>query len=511
MRHLWGHLAVPATVKRVHRWIDEHAHRTPDKAALICDGETVTYDELSRRVAALARLLLDDGIAAGERVCIDSTSGIDLLIGNIACMAVGVIAVPLPPLPKNADGNRFIVADCRPVLVVSGDSARRELLAAYDAPVRAIPGKDARPGETASALERAVASEDTAVILYTSGTSSGIRKGVMVPHLALVDSIDNRIAIMEITGEVVEYVASPIDTVFAFGRCRLCFQVGGTAVYENGQLNPARMLTALKKWGCNAIGGDSAIYILLLKHFERHLAEVAPQIRWVEIASQAMPVELKQKLLDLMPRGRLYMNFGLTEAIFSTVNRFGEVPGTLASAGRAAPKVDVRVVDDEDRPLPPGAVGEIVVRGTSAAVGYWNREALWDEVTRGGWYHTGDLGQMDAAGFLSVVGRKSDLVNVGGRKVAPDDVERLLQPHFDGVGIAVFGHEVPNSPQGEELVVAVEAGQAPDFKAIRLALQGTMPDYMIPSRMITVDHFPRTENGKVRRKGLRDLLAERES
>lgn len=492
--------AHPPELKRVHRWIAEHAAATPDRVAFVCDDSPITYSELNNAVAAAAGAFLEFGIEIGETICIDSQIPEDLVIGNIAAIAIGAIAVPLPP--KNRDECDYILKDSATRLLLTRDPSRfTELgnVTSLEPPCGVTAGISPIP-------EREIGPMDTVLVLYTSGTTSGKRKGVMLPYLALRDSIDNRINLMGITDEIVEYLASPIHVVFGFGRCRLVFQCGGTIIYNSGTLNPAKLLTALERYGCNSIGGDSSIYILLLKYYAKQLARVGENIRWIEAASQAMAVDQKKQLMDIMPNAGIYMNYGLTEAIFSTVIKFERNSDKLGSAGTCAANVDVSIVNPEGASMAPGDVGEICVSGTSLAAGYWNQMELWNAVSEGGWYHTGDLGYLDADAYLYVVGRKNDLVNVGGRTISPDEAEHVLLNFLPNVEYAICGID-DDGPLGEVLALCVEGDTEVDLGALRNSIGESVSEYLIPKRVFNVSALPRTENGKVIRRALQDRIA----
>ena len=249
-----------------------------------------------------------------------------------------------------------------------------------------------RVGEEHPASSRRPAPEDIAMIYYTSGTSSGVRKGVLQSYRALSSTARYITEVMKLDESAVEYVASPMDNAFWFGRCRVLTRVGGTALLSTGGLNPLNVLSALRQHGGNSIAGDTPIFVLFLHHMSARLQSVGPHIRWAKVASQAMSMDDKLALQRHLPNARIVMNYGLTEAMRCCLLPFEDHPNRLGSVGRPSPGVSVRIVSDAREILSPGELGEIEVSGENVASGYFNNEQLWRSRFHDGWYATADSG-----------------------------------------------------------------------------------------------------------------------
>ena len=495
-------------IESLHEAIAIQNSKHPDKVAIVSNGSEITYRELHYRINTAIVLLAKHGATSGDRIGIDSYNSADLIIGSIASMAIGCIPVLMPG--RDANTCNYIICDCSPSILIVGSEERLSFFGKSGIPTikLSLESNVDSITDVSSLLRGEIDPEDAAMILYSSGTTSGTKKGIVQRYLALQGTVEYITDIMGIDESVVELVASPIDTAFGFGRCRVIFRAGGTIVFDSGVLNPAKVLVSMKQHGCNSIAGDSAIYIMLLnKFFKKHLVSLAPGIKWVKIASQVLPIEYKEMLLDIMTEARLFMNYGLTEAMRCTINEIGFVDGKIESVGCPCPGVSIEIVDKAGECLEANEVGEIRVAGVNIAKGYWGEDKLWSEVYRDGWFHTGDLGYIDRDGFLYIVGRKDDMMNIGGRMVSPDEIEEFLNPHLNHVQFAVCSIEDPTTPLGEVITLCVENEALINFETLRDNLYGSVEEFKIPNRLVHIEKIPRTENGKVQRRHLKKVVA----
>lgn len=462
----------------------------PMKEAVIADGVAYTYAELARRIdQQCARLADAMPSPSRRRVYVTGVSKLDLIVSVISVFGVGGVAVMAP----RADA--AIIEDCDPDLILTSEDSVAEIASALC--VHHLPPVSQTHDRCGEVFRPpAVGGSDTAMILYTSGTTSGRRKGVMISHQNLIWTTENLNRFMSLRESVREYVASPIEHSFGFARCRSIFYVGGTVVFDEGPFNPARMLTSISRYGCNAIGGVSSIFAITLQRFEKHFSKIAGQIRWVEMGSLPLSATLKRRLLDLMPECGLYMHYGLTEASRTTLLDLRSSVDKIDSVGRPAPGVDVSISDE----------GEILVRGVNLALGYLNRASVWHEKVSNGWFRTGDLGHIDAEGFLYVHGRTDDVINVGGMKLHPVELEEQIMGYLEQQTFCVVGLPDPGGLLGEVPVLVTEDAMPYSLSELQQFLVEAVPSYMLPRDVVLVEQIPRTESGKIQRSVLRQRV-----
>jgi len=490
---------MPVRIETPFGAVGHWADRAPGKLAVVSDADALTYSDLADRVCVVAEVLRQRGITRGDRVCVESGRAVENLVGMIGVMAAGGIPVSLP---NDIGVYRGVLADAQPEVVLATAGGVPEDAEADARSVSRIAVRDLWDSGAPAVrhhLERQPNPEDIAHIYHTSGTTSGIRKGVMQSYRALQVTADYITQVMQMNESICEYVASPVDNAFWFGRCRCVLKSGGTLLLTSGMLNPLEILAALSKNNGNALSGDTPIFMLFLQQMEKQLWRVAPTLRWVKIASQAMPVQAKLRLMEMMPQARIVMNYGLTEAMRVALLPFGDFPDKLESVGRPSPGVTVRIADERGRELSPGETGEVWIAGSNVASGYWRKPDLWAERFDGRWYRSRDLGYLDSDGFLFLKGRIDHAINVGGKTIALNEVEDRLRPVLRTSTFAVCGFRDPNGILGDLLALCVEGDWAEPqpWPELRIHLFERMEPSFVPKEAFSVARLPRTVNGKV--------------
>lgn len=474
----------------------------PDKPALIVNGEPLSYQAWSRQIGGVVALLDEAGLHAGERVGIcmgDKRRFLGALVGGIAC---GLVAVPLPEPTSHDFEWHARDAELSGILCdpVSAEAIRNN----GASPVRLLEWRPEMSCDWRCAA--ALRSEDPAVILYTSGTTSSQKSGVLISHGNLNATATYMNQAMRISPDIIEYVMAPIHHAFGLGRCRLVLQRGGTLVFDDGVLNPARALKSIRDLGVNSLSGVSTAFALLIDNFGKVFRQMGDKIRWVEIGSLPLSPDRKASLLEILPNAAVFMEFGLTEAMRSTLIDMRAERLKIASVGRAAPGTRVRITDNAGRELAAGEVGDIEVSGPHVALGYWKNMPKWQARFRQGWIKSGDQGYLDSDGYLFFVGRKDDLINVGGEKFSPLEVEDSLREIITGRAFCVCGVNDPRGRLGDVPVLCIVGEQSEVLNRVRQHLKGKLPDYKIPRHVHFFKELPATENGKIKRQELRARL-----
>ena len=466
------------------------AEARPEREAFLAEAGAVSYGVSARMIAAGASRLRRAGISRGDRVALRGANSPELAAAHFAIHAAGGVATPFEAeIP--AEAARWIVADSGASLAL----AAREL----DLPVPTRSLLDWLRAEDGVFPDppRCVL-EDAADLLYTSGTT-GRKKGVLLTHARSAQAAANINAFLQTEADDVRTCARPPEPLLrpravavhgANGRCARAR--GGDAKPGQDPQTPARLRSHRPGDGPRGLrfapandqgpaGGRSGAAALRRNR------------------QRAMRLDLKRKLMELLPQTRICHHYGLSEASRAAFLEYHADRHKLDSIGRPSPNVEIAVRDAQGRDVPTGQRGELAVRGGMVMKEYWRQPDLTRRTLRDGWLYTGDWGSRDADGYLHLVGRRTDLVNVGGRKVSPEEVECLLNAHPAVVESACVAAADPQGITGDcvKACIVVRANVA-DQELVEW-LRGRLEEYKIPRIWERVDAIAKTASGKIQR------------
>ena len=497
----------------LHDLLADAARRWPDQEALVDVDERLVWREVERRVAAIGGGLLARGIQPGDRVALLLGNRNAFVLSLFAIARIGAVAVPLgagQPRPEIA----FAVGNCGAKLLIIDAGFADRVPDRSEAPSlagRVTLGDDDGFDRFTDLLANApcdpatVAEEDTAAILYTSGTT-GRPKGAMLTHLGIVHSAMVYVHCMRLTasdrcvnGVPLSHVTGLIASVAAMARC------GGKLIIMK-EFRAAAFLALASRERMTYTLMVPAMYNLCL--LQPNLGDFDLSAwRVGGFGGAPMPPATITSVAEKLPGLTLMNIYGSTETT-SPVTLMP--PGLIGmhgdTVGVAAPGAELLVVDDLGRELPPDEVGEIWVKGPSVVKGYWdNPAATASELTCGFW-HSGDLGTLDREGFLRVVDRKKDMLNRGGHKIYTAEVEAILASHPAVIESAVVGRPCPVLGERVHAVVVVRSETA-SAEAIRGFCAERLSDYKVPETLdLELEMLPRNSNGKILKRVLRERL-----
>ncbi|MFD2234539.1 class I adenylate-forming enzyme family protein [Phaeospirillum tilakii] len=491
-------------------YLERHAQRQPDRDALRFEGRSVTFAELDRDAGRLAAALHRRGIGPGDRVALYLPNQPQFLVAYYAVQKLGAVAVSVNPMFKS-DEVRYLLEDSAAAAVLAPAGLTFHVPADCPGLRLRIVVDDGPAGPDWLALGRLYAegaagftpieraADDPAALLYSSGTT-GQPKGVVLTQR----NIHSNIALSACCSDLRpgDRVAAFLPLFHAYGQNYLMngAMLAGATLVLFPRYSPETVLAAIGAERVTHLFAVPAIFIALLA------SDLAPydlsSLRYEMSAAATLPEEISRRWFDRFGR-RIYEGYGLTEcAPFACYNDFHQ--HRFGSVGRPLPGVEARVVDETGAELPPGAIGEIVLRGDNVMAGYWNRPDDSARALRGGWLHTGDIGRIDEHGYLYLCDRLKDMINVSGFKVWPAEIEAGLY-RLDGVReVAVYGR--PDPDKGECVVAAVVAkeGAALTPEAVIAYCRDHMAAYKVPSRVDILDALPRSATGKLLKRVLRE-------
>src|SRR5438128_1765489 len=452
---------------------EESVERFGEYTALHFEGRDLTNVEQQRTAARVARALARMGVSPGDRVVVLLPNCPEVLAAYTGILKAGAVIVPIVFL-LSPDEVRHILADSAAKVVITAPGLADKvegwlgdvILVGGEAPVSTMKAARAweewlaREPDAFATVERA--DGDLAVILYTSGTT-GRPKGVALSHANLASNARAAASLYELDRERWSLGVLPLS--HSYGLVTLnAGNILGTKSVLLRWFNPEAVLDAIARFRVQSMAGVPTMYVYLLNYPDADRFDTSSMRSWGSGAA-ALPSEIVAPF-EKKFGGRLLEGYGLTEAspVVSTTRLSGV--RKLGSVGQPIPGVEVTILDGEDRALPVGETGEIGVRGPNVMVGYYGLPDETARALRNGWLHTGDVGRLDADGFLYVVERKKDLIIRGGFNIYPREVEEVLYAHPAVAEAAVVGMHDPL--MGEEVCafVALKGGAAADAAAI---------------------------------------------
>ena len=488
--------------------IDDAAGLYPDRAALIQDDLTLTYRQLDDRSNRISRGLIDRGIRRGERVALMWPNDVRYMESMFGVIRAGAVAVPLNI--KLADETlAYVLENSDSVaMIVSPDLVERAHVLASQVPaIRFLAGTDDLLEAAPDFPRPPYHPDDVCFQPYTSG-STGKPKGVLLTHRGQIWNADvmRKVQLVDETERAL--VAVPVYHKNA-GMTLKIHLIAGASVVVLPAFDSTQVIAAIDRYRCTYIGGVPAMYRLLVNDQAALDRYDVSSLRYCTAGSADVPQDLLDQFEEKFgaPIGQGY---GLTEGGPDVViaPRWGI--RKQASIGLPVPGCEVRLADpdDETRDVPVGAVGELWTRNPGVTIGYYKLPDVTSRKIRDGWLATGDLMQRDADGYYYFVGRRDDMINVGGENVYPKEVENILlqHPNVRDVAVVPVSHSVKGAAP-VAFVVEHRAGESSETD-LKSFFFDHGPAYAHPRRVFLVPELPLAGTGKVDRAKLQAMARE---
>ncbi len=542
--------------------IPEHfariVERFPERGAVVGvpQGRRLSYLQLAAAVDELARGLLGTGFGKGDRIGVWSTNNIEWLLLQMATARIGAVLVNVNPayrprelayaLQKSEVEAVFTIPSFKtsdyiamlvelvpelktvtPAKLKAKEFPALRRVVLYDP---ALPRETVRPHpgfmtwqEVLAAADKASAAEldrvtatldidDPINIQYTSGTT-GFPKAVVLTHHNLLNNAWFSAHAMHFTER--DRLCVPVPFYHCFGMVLanlLCLSVGACLVIPCEYFDAHAVLQSLQDEECTALHGVPTMFIAELEHPEFKRFDLA-SLRTGIMAGAPCPPALMQRVIGEMHCAEILIGYGETEAspLTHLTSRDDSLARRTETVGTNLPHQEVKVVDTASgATMPVGQVGEICFRGYHVMHGYYgDPEATRKAIDARGWLHSGDLGTMDADGYVRITGRLKDMIIRGGEKIYPAEIEEFLFAHPKIAQVAVFG--VPDEYFGEAVMawVQLHAGQTATEPELRDWCKGKIAHYKIPQHVWFVREFPMTVTGKLQKFRMREIAAEK--
>lgn len=480
-------------MKTIEEQIFDQVQNTPDKVALISGDTEITYSQLwDYCLCAAEKLKQDYHLKKGDRVILSAAGNIEFVYAYFGVHIAGGICVPIDP-DTNQTRFEYIEKSTTPVCVMG-------LL--HNVKKETIPFSDVVNG-TSKATYIVPEQSQVADILFTTGTT-GAPKGVALSYNNLSAAARNINAFIGNTSSDVELLALPVSHSFGLGRLRCSLSMGATVVMLGTFANVKKFFKEMARCQVTMFAMVPASWGFIKKMSGKYIVKFADQLKFIEIGSSFMPVEDKELLMTLLPKTRICMHYGSTEASRSAFMEFHTYKDNLLSIGKASPNVEIKIFTSQGTPAALGEEGEVCVKGEHVTCSYWNETPeRFASDFYDGYFRTGDCGTMDAEGNIYLKSRIKEMINVGGKKVSPMEVEDILNTIPGIKESACIGIPDPGIVLGEVVKAFIVADDNLSDEEIIQQLRPQLEVYKLPVEIERINAIPKTGSGKIQRLSLK--------
>jgi long-chain acyl-CoA synthetase len=497
--------------------VSDVAASNPTKTAIVFQDQPIPYAALNGMIELAANALAARGIGRGDRVAIMMPNIPQFVAAYYAVARLGGTVVPLNLLYK-AEEVGYMLNDSGAKAIIIFEmfypQAAEGIKAAPSIEHVIYVSQGAAPEGTthwAALMDKAIPQrapvevkpDDVAVICYTSGTT-GRSKGAMLTHRNFIANCEQcgNIPGFEYTADDSTLLVLPLFHIYAMNvGMNASFWNGGSIILMT-RFEPVPVLEAIQKHRPTFFYGAPPMYVAWINTPGIENYDLS-SIRFPGSGAAALPMQVLNRFKELTGL-QILEGYGLTETAPVTHSNAASPqikPGTI---GWPIPGVEAKLVNESDEEVPQGSEGEIVVRGENIMVGYWNNQEATDEALRGGWFHTGDIATVDEEGYYTIVDRMKDMINAGGFKVWPREVEELLYRHPAVQEAAVVPMPDPYAGERPVAYVALKQGQAATEEELIGYCKERLASFKAPVRVEFRDDLPKLPTGKVLRRVLRE-------
>lgn len=481
-----------------------HAKETPDKLAIGFKKIRVTYGELGVQVQAFAQKLQQEfGIEKGDFIMISAVSKPEYIVGYLAVQYLGGVSIPIDKSAK-LENILDVYEYAQPKILLADGKVLHEKIR-----VASLKGVYADcleiPEEDLTVAYQEHEDEDLAEILFTTGTT-GKPKGTMLSVANIYASTHNTWHGVGMQPDDVVLLPLPLNHSVGMRVTRTIFYIGATLILQNGFTFAQELEKNIEGFHCTGLVSVPASIELVYRQMQDKFAEIMGNLRYMEFGAGSLSYDMKKKLVNMLPNTKIVNTWGSTEtggAIFLIVS---ENPDKLTALGKPIEGVEVKTVDTDGNEIVARDIdtaGRMVLRGKMQMMGYYQMPEANAQTLVDGWLYTNDMVYLDEDGYIYMLGRADDIINVGGEKVSPVEVENIAQEFEEIRECACIGVDDPDGILGKVPVLyIVPEGSAVNEEELTKFLAERMERYKLPQRYLNIRELPRNRMKKLDRKAL---------
>ena len=463
---------------------------------LVCDGpggrRELTFGEIADRAARVAAVLHRRGLEPGDRLAVQLPNRLEFIDLFLACVQSGVVLVPINVLYRERE-IAHIVADAEPKLIVATEAQRG--LFPPDSPVADVDELMREAGTATGGVPRpAIDGDAPAAIVYTSGTT-GRSKGAVLTHNNFAANAAAILTCWRITSADRYLAVLPLFHVHGLGNGVCAWLASGCLMRLTERFEAAKALEWFQDFQPTLFFGVPTIYVRLLELPADEARAIGARTRLFVSGSAPLPPQVLEQFRERFGH-TILERYGMSETLMLASNLL-EGERRAGTVGYPLPGVSLSVRDREDQPVKTGEIGEVWVKGPTVSPGYWRNAEATAHTFIEGWFRTGDVGELDAAGCLTLRGRATELIISGGFNIYPREIEEVLleQPGVREAAVV----SIPDRRRGEVPVAYVVTEPGVDLDGLRDRCAASLASFKTPRTIIRVDALPRNAMGKLQK------------
>lgn len=507
----------------LHEGLEKSVIRDPDKIAVIAEGDAYTYQQFFSSVVRLSNVLIDNGLKRGDRCVVYMDNTFPCAISIYAILLAGGTFVMVNPQTKK-DKLEFVLNDCSARILIS-DSHLYDNFSQIDQNVKSLACvicsgdldsiddlaimafDDVMYGSSDSIRKINTIANDLAALIYTSG-STGNPKGVMHTHSSMFFALNSLIEYLRLSREDRLLVVLPLAFDYGLYQLLMSVQLGATLVLERSFTFPAQIFNRIEETSVTVFPGVPTIFSMLIAMHKRK--EISfPSVTRITNTAAALPPDYINSLKEIFPSALIYAMYGLTECKRVCYLEPENIENKPSSVGKAIPGTEIFILDEQGNKVLPGETGMLYVRGPHVMLGYWKQEKLSNEVLIDAELPgekilcTNDWFKMDEDGDLYFQGRSDDIIKTRGEKVSPTELENVIHGIKGVVEVAVIGVDDEMLGEAVKCFVVIENDSDLSLRQIKKVCVEKLENFMVPKYFELVDDLPKTNTGKISKKGLK--------
>lgn len=473
----------------IEELIFQNSNKYSNKTAVICGDISVSYKALWKEILIKKTYFESLNLEKGSRIVLSASKNIDFIYSYFGAHLAGLICMPIDSETNELRLKRIIsIAEPKYYFGELRNSNNINVISFSEMKSDSVIKTEVEfPDEN-----------EIADLLFTTGTT-GTPKGVALSFKNEYAAADNINTFIQNSVDDIELLALPISHSFGLGRLRCVLSKGATLVILGSFASMKKFYGEIERCKVTGFGMVPASWAFISKMSGDKIQQFANQIKYIEIGSSFMPIKEKQRLMSLLPNTRICMHYGLTEASRSAFIEFNESKDFLDSVGKASPNTEIAVFDENGIRITDSSEGEICIKGNHVCSDYWGwKKEEFEKEFYDGFFKTGDWGYINDNGYIYLKSRKKEIINVGGKKVSPIEVEEALNS-LDGINESAC-IAVHDDVMGEVVKAFVVGSTTPqDDEDIKKKLTKLLENYKVPVYIEHINEIPKTQNGKIQR------------